>query len=166
MQVIPSGLEERVTGKKTLGVQSDWTRSAAERGAQAEQEEQIREEVAAQIEALRTQREQGAISQEQFTVEVDRIKRSVLRVEILSATDSSKARLAGADEGGDGGAASPAGEDGYRPSVSTWGVFPRPKSISKAYGGGKNIAPGSKLESKEEEEAAKKRTAEALLRYK
>ena len=30
----------------------------------------------------------------------------------------------------------------YKPKVSTWGVFPRPADISKAYGGGKTIQPG------------------------
>jgi hypothetical protein len=31
---------------------------------------------------------------------------------------------------------------GYRPKVSTWGVFPRPQNISQAFGGGRNIKPG------------------------
>lgn len=30
---------------------------------------------------------------------------------------------------------------GYKPKVSTWGVFPRPQDISKAYGGGRTIQP-------------------------
>lgn len=29
----------------------------------------------------------------------------------------------------------------YKPKVSTWGVFPRPQDISKAYGGGRTIQP-------------------------
>lgn len=29
----------------------------------------------------------------------------------------------------------------YKPKVSTWGVFPRPADISKAYGGGRTIQP-------------------------
>lgn len=31
----------------------------------------------------------------------------------------------------------------YQPKVSTWGMFPRPNDISKAYGGGRDIKPGS-----------------------
>lgn len=31
----------------------------------------------------------------------------------------------------------------YKPKVSTWGVFPRPNDISKAYGGGRDIKPGA-----------------------
>ena len=27
----------------------------------------------------------------------------------------------------------------YKPKVSTWGVFPRPKDISKEYGGGRTL---------------------------
>lgn len=34
--------------------------------------------------------------------------------------------------------------------VTTWGVFPRPKNISEAYGGGRNIRPGQALESDEQ----------------
>ena len=30
----------------------------------------------------------------------------------------------------------------YKPKVATWGVFPRPPDISKAYGGGKTYLPG------------------------
>lgn len=33
----------------------------------------------------------------------------------------------------------------YRPKVSTWGMFPRPDNISKAYGGGRTIEKGGEL---------------------
>lgn len=47
-------------------------------------------------------------------------------------------------------------EDKYKPKVSTWGVFPRPDNISKAFGGGRKIqAGGIDLNS----ESAKKRDA-------
>eukprot|EP00976_Prorocentrum_cordatum_P073342 1181048-Prorocentrum_minimum.AAC.1 len=36
-------------------------------------------------------------------------------------------------------------EGNYRPTVSTWGVFPRPDNISKAYGGGRTLKPGGEL---------------------
>lgn len=42
-----------------------------------------------------------------------------------------------------------------RRQVQTWGLFPRPRDISRAYGGGRNLKPGQPLESKEEEEARK-----------
>ncbi|CAG9466262.1 unnamed protein product [Pedinophyceae sp. YPF-701] len=41
----------------------------------------------------------------------------------------------------------------YNPTVTTWGVFPRPRNISEAYGGGRVIKPGEY----EDEDAAKKR---------
>jgi hypothetical protein len=37
-------------------------------------------------------------------------------------------------------------EEPYRPKVTTWGVFPRPRNVSEAYGGGRNIKPGQALE--------------------
>ena len=40
--------------------------------------------------------------------------------------------------------------DAHRPAVATWGVFPRPKNISEAYGGGRNIKPGQALETDEQ----------------
>ena len=48
------------------------------------------------------------------------------------------ATAAAADDGDDDGM--------YTPKVATWGIFPRPKNISKAYGGGRNIRPGQALE--------------------
>ena len=33
----------------------------------------------------------------------------------------------------------------YRPKVSTWGMFPRPDNISKAYGGGRTIQKGGEM---------------------
>lgn len=60
----------------------------------------------------------------------------------------------------------------YKPKVSSWGVFPRPKDISKEYGGGKTMqrprGGGGQvvIESKEETEARKKRVQEKLEKYK
>lgn len=39
----------------------------------------------------------------------------------------------------------------YKPSVGTWGIYPRPKDISKAYGGGRNITPADSAISAEEQ---------------
>lgn len=33
--------------------------------------------------------------------------------------------------------------EAYKPKVSTWGVFPRPQNISKAFGGGRTIDPNN-----------------------
>ncbi|XP_060217493.1 uncharacterized protein LOC132644864 isoform X1 [Lycium barbarum] len=54
----------------------------------------------------------------------------------------------------------------YKPKVSTWGVFPRPNDISKAFGGGRTIRPGEVLESAEEKAAKEARTRELLAAYK
>lgn len=54
----------------------------------------------------------------------------------------------------------------YKPKVATWGIFPRPKNISKTYGGGKVIRPGDVLETKEEKEAREAKTKKLLDDYK
>ena len=57
----------------------------------------------------------------------------------------------------------------YKPKVSTWGVFPRPKDISKEYGGGRTLKKDEDgrniIESKEETEARKLRVAKKLEKY-
>ncbi|EPS62251.1 hypothetical protein M569_12540, partial [Genlisea aurea] len=53
----------------------------------------------------------------------------------------------------------------YKPKVSTWGVFPRPSNISKTYGGGRNIAPGELLETKEQRAAKDALTRKLLSSY-
>ena len=57
----------------------------------------------------------------------------------------------------------------YKPKVSTWGVFPRPKDISKEYGGGRTLKKDEKgqniIEAKEETEARKIRVAKKLEKY-
>ena len=71
----------------------------------------------------------------------------------------------GGGGGGDDGSGSAEGENGYRPKVATWGVFPRPDNISKAFGGGRTIRPGDALEAPEEKEARLKRQRAALDGY-
>ncbi|KAJ1262666.1 hypothetical protein BS78_09G126700 [Paspalum vaginatum] len=58
-------------------------------------------------------------------------------------------------------------EDGdvYRPTVRSWGMFPRPQNISKAYGGGRNIQLGGETLSAEEKAAKDKRTKELIAAY-
>ncbi|KZV47288.1 hypothetical protein F511_07711 [Dorcoceras hygrometricum] len=57
-------------------------------------------------------------------------------------------------------------DDIYKPKVSTWGVFPRPRDISKTYGGGRTLRAGEALESKEERAAKEARTRQLLAAYK
>ncbi|KAL8061919.1 hypothetical protein ABFX02_02G113900 [Erythranthe guttata] len=54
----------------------------------------------------------------------------------------------------------------YKPKVSTWGLFPRPNDISKAYGGGRTLRPGQALETAEERAAKEARTKQLLADYK
>ncbi|KAL8161006.1 hypothetical protein V2J09_012495 [Rumex salicifolius] len=56
--------------------------------------------------------------------------------------------------------------DLYKPKVSTWGVFPRPSDISKAYGGGRTLRPGETLETEEVKAAKEARTKQLLAEYK
>uniref|UniRef100_K3Z7J5 Uncharacterized protein n=1 Tax=Setaria italica TaxID=4555 RepID=K3Z7J5_SETIT len=56
-------------------------------------------------------------------------------------------------------------EDVYRPTVRSWGMFPRPQNISKAYGGGRNIRLGGETQSAEEKAAKDKRTKELIAAY-
>ncbi len=54
----------------------------------------------------------------------------------------------------------------HNPAVATWGVFPRPKNISEAYGGGRNLKPGQALETEDQAAERQKRVSEALTQYK
>ena len=44
--------------------------------------------------------------------------------------------------------------------VATWGMFPRPDNISKAYGGGRTLRPGQALESEDDRAARSRRVSE------
>ncbi|GJM88440.1 hypothetical protein PR202_ga04500 [Eleusine coracana subsp. coracana] len=61
------------------------------------------------------------------------------------------------DESGD--------EEIYNPTVRSWGMFPRPQNISKAYGGGRNIRLGGETLSAEEKAAKDKQTRELIAAY-
>ncbi|CAN8287244.1 unnamed protein product [Cochlearia groenlandica] len=56
--------------------------------------------------------------------------------------------------------------DVYKPKVSTWGVFPRPSNISKAFGGGRTLRPGDSVETAEERIARENRSKQLLIAYK
>ena len=75
-----------------------------------------------------------------------------------SAEGAAAAGAAGDEKGG--------GKQAYNPSVSTWGMFPRPKDISRAYGGGRTLRPGQALEPEEATKARAARAREALAAYK
>ena len=75
-----------------------------------------------------------------------------------SAASTSAEGAAGDEKGG--------GKQAYNPSVSTWGMFPRPKDISRAYGGGRTLRPGQALEPEEATKARAARAREALAAYK
>lgn len=53
----------------------------------------------------------------------------------------------------------------HRPKVSTWGRFPRPKDISKAYGGGRRIGIGAAPQNKTLEAEKAAATAAKLAAY-
>mmetsp|Transcript_9630 Transcript_9630/g.27560 ORF Transcript_9630/g.27560 Transcript_9630/m.27560 type:complete len:490 (+) Transcript_9630:325-1794(+) len=57
-------------------------------------------------------------------------------------------------------------EKNYKPKVSTWGMFPRPENISKAYGGGRTINPGDAIESEEDKKAREASVRERVMAYK
>lgn len=53
----------------------------------------------------------------------------------------------------------------YRPANGGWGYFPRPKDISKAYGGGKKINPQSSFEDELRKQKEVEETRDKLKRY-
>ncbi|PRW45125.1 hypothetical protein C2E21_6403 [Chlorella sorokiniana] len=77
-------------------------------------------------------------------------------------TAAEAAGAAGAEEAAQQGEE---GEDYHKPKVATWGVFPRPRNISEAYGGGRNLKPGQALESEEAAAERQARVSAALKEY-
>mmetsp|Transcript_1435 Transcript_1435/g.2044 ORF Transcript_1435/g.2044 Transcript_1435/m.2044 type:complete len:336 (+) Transcript_1435:38-1045(+) len=53
----------------------------------------------------------------------------------------------------------------YRPKVSTWGMFPRPDNISKAYGGGRTLRAGEALESDAKRQERTQRLQATIAKY-
>jgi hypothetical protein len=54
-------------------------------------------------------------------------------------------------------------QDLYQPKTGSWGAFPRPRDISKAYGGGRRVGPGYSNEA--ERMKSEQSTRELLQRY-
>ncbi|GJP30521.1 hypothetical protein CLOM_g3691, partial [Closterium sp. NIES-68] len=71
----------------------------------------------------------------------------------------------GEGEGGAEGGGKGSGEGEYKPKVATWGVFPRPRDISRTYGGGRTIRPGEALETEEEKKEREEKTRRLLDEY-
>ena len=69
--------------------------------------------------------------------------------------------------GGSWAANATSSPESYRPANGGWGYFPRPKDISKAYGGGKRIGAGVTTSREEEDRMAaeEENTKERLKRY-
>lgn len=88
-----------------------------------------------------------------------------LRMEEITATLTARERAKGADIITAAPAAPPADDSTYSPRVATWGVFPRPDNISKAYGGGRTIRPGDATEAPEAAAERKARQKAAMAAY-
>ncbi|GLC39268.1 hypothetical protein PLESTB_001649300 [Pleodorina starrii] len=87
------------------------------------------------------------------------------------AEEEARAAAAAGGEGSaavgeEAAAAGTADGEVYKPKVSTWGMFPRPKDISEAYGGGRNLKPGQALETPQQRAERERSYAAALAAYK
>ncbi|KAL4448507.1 hypothetical protein ABPG75_005726 [Micractinium tetrahymenae] len=125
----------------------------------------------------------ASLSAEQFTIAKEELKK-LQEVEIVTVDAGYAERLrrekraqqggAAADGNGAAGAAAAGAEseaeagseeDLHKPKVATWGLFPRPRNISEAYGGGRNLRPGQALETEEQAAARQQRVSAALKEY-
>lgn len=154
--------DARDVGRGNSGVAANWLQTVDSSGliSQLQNEDLSMDAFTSKLEGLK--REQGAVIQrgnfdpsnvgnrtrqmtEQMAQEMEQQKSSV-------APPSSMA-IPGALE------------DAYSPIVATWGVFPRPKNISKAYGGGRKIDPRKSLESDEESQKRLEEVRSAMAKY-
>lgn len=155
------------TDKRAMGLSSS-ALMAEERGARHQQRRLPGEEVLAPtcnppsdlagpvgrrcLASCQLPRRAGEISEEQYSVRLEMLKRENTTVEFISVDKGyAPSRTKVADQGSPEGVAGQKqeGREGegkqgpdYKPKVATWGVFPRPKNISTSFGGGRNIAPG------------------------
>lgn len=118
----------------------------------------------------------AGLSAEQFTIAKEELKKrqEVEFVTVDAGYTERVRREKRAQQGGGAAAAEAAAaeaaeagseEDLHKPKVATWGLFPRPRNISEAYGGGRNLRPGQALESEEEAAARQQRVSAALKQY-
>jgi hypothetical protein len=103
---------------------------------------------------------------EAAAVALNRVVVTPAPVEVTPPATASEDGGSGAQQGVGQGEAAGEGGEAYQPKVTTWGVFPRPKDISKEYGGGRDLKPGQALETKEQRAAREAAYAAALAAYK
>jgi len=101
-----------------------------------------------------------------FTTQDD--ERYNLKKRPAEKRDANESASEASDSGGSAdGSSADGAEDpasaGYEPKVNTWGVFPRPENISKAYGGGRTIKAGEFAEETEEQKEARRERVRAKL---
>lgn len=104
---------------------------------------------------------------------LERVERKMMEKRMLKKQEQEEELLAKARErqkkqltsgvGGSWNENRTAAEDIYKPKTGSWGAFPRPRDISKAYGGGRRIGPGFSNEA--EKIKSEEETRERLKRY-
>ncbi|GKY93619.1 hypothetical protein MPSEU_000329300 [Mayamaea pseudoterrestris] len=110
----------------------------------------------------REQAEKERQSSEKLKERLAQLKADEAQVAAARAQQSSSAQLT-TGIGGSFSQNETAQSDMYQPKVGTWGAFPRPRDISKAYGGGRRIGPGYSQE--QETVDADAETRAILQRY-
>lgn len=100
---------------------------------------------------------------EEARAKLEEIERERKEKDVQASPSGTVTRTTSGVGGSWAGNATAASEDVYKPKTGSWGAFPRPRDISKAYGGGRRIGPGfsdeeARLKSTEE-------TRERLKRY-
>ena len=108
-----------------------------------ERQEHLKQEAAAPLAALEKER-QGQPEQE-------------------TSEQKSKQTTSGVGGAWDSESKTEAEVDMYQPKSGSWGAFPRPRDISKAYGGGRRVGPGYSNEQKSV--SSVEETREKLQRY-
>ena len=152
-------------GSGNENVAATWLQTISSQDSSASIDQNLRaEEFSEQKEAIRRnrgatiERGKGNVSGTRRQVYVEDgygLAQQQDEAEASIAAERSKENLKGTDEE----------DDLHKPKVATWGVFPRPRNISEAYGGGRNIKPGETLESKEDASKREERIAKALQSY-
>jgi tetratricopeptide (TPR) repeat protein len=131
----------------------------------AEDEEELVDVVAQKLMEKR-ERERKAMEaklREDASVRLAKIEQERIQQQLTTRDEVADRQLTS----GVGGSWSPPADasqvekDVYQPKTGSWGAFPRPKDISKAYGGGRRVGVGYTKESTEDEDSTRAR----LQRY-
>ena len=119
---------------------------------------------------MMAKRDRERREKEERLKEEARAKLEQLEKERVEAEEQRRASVGGSSKqltSGVGGSWSKnetaAEEDVYKPKTGSWGAFPRPRDISKAYGGGRRIGPGFSDEAARAKSTEE--TRERLKRY-